>query len=74
MEQLGRRSMNFDLHTARIVKSPLSVEVLDESLIRDEFIRVERTVKKQEILDWHKETGEIPEGADIVVGTHLRIS
>lgn len=74
MERLGRRNVNFDIHTARIAKSPPSVEVLDESVIRDEFIQIERTVKKQGILDWHKETGEIPEGTDIVVRTHLRIS
>lgn len=60
----------------QIVKSPISVDILDEDLIPDEYKQVvtETKVDKKKIADNFKETGEIIEGVRINYNnTNLRI-
>ena len=64
------------LGTLSITKSPTSVEVVNEDEIPSEFKQEVVTVKidKTKIKNYFKETGEIPEGTNIVTSnTSLRI-
>lgn len=49
------------------------VEVLDESLVPETYIRTKREVNKAAVLDAYKVTGEIVPGCDIVRGSRLVI-
>ena len=72
--RLAERAFNFGIHKARIQgNSQPSVVVHNEMDIPDRFIEIETKIKKRDILDWHKRTGEIPPGTDIVKGEHLRL-
>lgn len=76
MEALGKPTIQAGIHKARIAKSPITVQVIDEGKIDDHWKKVEtvETVLKKEIIAHLKETGEIPSGVEIVQSTHLRVS
>ena len=61
------------LFKASIRNSPMTVEELDIHEVPENFVAVELKLKKREIIDHIKETGEIPPGVDIVYGRHLRM-
>ena len=75
MQQAERTKAGTGQHSARIQKnSQLTVIVMDENIVPDRFVEIKTEVKKGEIGRWHKETGEIIAGVDIVEGHHLRTS
>lgn len=76
MERNGITKIETALGTLSITKSPTSVEVVNEDEIPSEFKQEIVTVKidKTKIKNYFKETGEIPEGTDIITSnTSLRI-
>ncbi len=76
MERLGITKIETGLGTLSIAKSPASVEIINEEAIPSEFKQEIVTVKidKTKIKNNFKETGEIPEGVNIITtNTSLRI-
>lgn len=76
MERNGITKIETALGALSITKSPTSVEIVSEDEIPGEFKQEVVTVKidKTKIKNYFKETGEIPEGANIVTSnTSLRI-
>ncbi|MFR5508206.1 MAG: siphovirus Gp157 family protein [Clostridia bacterium] len=76
MERSNITKIETALGTLSITKSPTSVEIVNEDEIPSEFKQEVVTVKidKTKIKNYFKETGEIPEGTNIVTSnTSLRI-
>ena len=76
MENNGITKIVTGLGTLSIAKSPLSVEIINEDEVPSEFKQEVVTVKidKTKIKNNFKETGEIPEGVNIITtNTSLRI-
>ena len=76
MENNGITKIETGLGTLSIAKSPASVEIVNEEAIPSEFKQEIVTVKidKTKIKNNFKETGEIPDGVNIVTtNTSLRI-
>ena len=76
MERLGITKMDTELGTLSIAKSPVSVEIINEDEVPSEFKQEVVTVKvdKTKIKNNFKETGEIPDGVNIITtNTNLRI-
>lgn len=76
MENNGITKIETSLGTLSIVKSPASVEIINEEAIPNEFKQEIVTVKidKTKIKNNFKETGEIPDGVNIITtNTSLRI-
>lgn len=67
MDRLGLKKIETELGSLTIYNSPISVEIIDESIIPKEFIRevVETKPDKKAIADHFKATGEIPTGVAI---------
>ena len=67
MEVLGIEKIETPVGKLSIAKSPVSVDILDENLIPDEYKETVTTVKvnKKAIADNFKATGEIIEGVKI---------
>lgn len=67
MERLGLIKIETELGVISVVKSPMSVDITDESKIPEEFKEEVKTIKidKTKIKNSYKTTGEIPEGAVI---------
>ena len=76
MERNDITKIETALGTLSITKSPTSVEIVNEDEIPGEFKQEVVTVKidKTKIKNYFKETGEIPEGTNIITNnTSLRI-
>lgn len=76
MERNGITKIETELGTLSLAKSPASVEVINEEEVPEEFKQEVITIKidKTKIKNYFKETGEIPEGTNIVTtNTNLRI-
>ena len=76
MENNGITKIETELGTLSIAKSPLSVEIINENEVPNEFKEEVVTVKidKTKIKNNFKETGEIPAGINIITtNTNLRI-
>ena len=76
MENNGFSKIETELGTLSIAKSPVSVEIVNEDEIPNEFKQEVVTVKvdKTKIKNNFKETGEIPAGVNIITtNTNLRI-
>ena len=76
MENNGITKIETSLGTLSIAKSPASVEIINEDAIPSEFKQEIVTVKidKTKIKNNFKETGEIPNGVNIITtNTNLRI-
>jgi len=76
MERLEIQKIETELGTLSIAKSPISVEIVNEDEIPEEFKETVTTVKpnKKKISDNYKATGEIPNGVVIHTdNTNLRI-
>lgn len=67
MERLGIVKIETELGTLSVVKSPISIEVVDEEKIPDEYKDVVFTTKvnKKKIADNFKVTGELIDGVKI---------
>ena len=76
MENSGITKIETGLGTLSIAKSPVSVEIVNEEAIPSDFKQEIVTVKvdKKKIKENFKETGEIPDGVNIITtNTNLRI-
>lgn len=76
MENSGITKIETGLGTLSIAKSPVSVEIVNEEAIPSDFKQEIVTVKvdKTKIKENFKETGEIPDGVNIITtNTNLRI-
>ena len=76
MENNGITKIETGLGTLSIAKSPVSVEIVNEEAIPSDFKQEIVTVKvdKTKIKENFKETGEIPDGVNIITtNTNLRI-
>ena len=76
MENNGITKVETGLGTLSIAKSPASVEIINEDEVPSEFKQEVVTVKidKTKIKNNFKETGEIPDGVNIITtNTSLRI-
>ena len=76
MENNGITKIETELGTLSIAKSPASVEIINEDEVPNEFKQEVVTVKidKTAIKNHFKETGEIPQGVNIITtNTSLRI-
>ena len=76
MENNNITKVETSLGTLNIAKNPISVEVINEDEIPDEYKNIIQTIKidKKKIADNFKETGEIPQGIIIHTdNTSLRI-
>lgn len=76
MEVLGIEKIETGAGKLQIARSPISVDIIDEKLIPDEYKEVvtETKVNKKKIADNFKTTGEIIEGVRINTdNTNLRI-
>ena len=76
MEGNGINKIETDLGTLSIAKSPISVEIVNDEEIPDEYKEVIFTTKvdKKKIADAFKSTGELVEGVEIHTdNTNLRI-
>lgn len=76
MENNGITKIETGLGTLSIAKSPASVEIMNEEAIPSEFKQEIVTIKvdKTKIKNNFKETGEIPDGVNIITtNTSLRI-
>jgi hypothetical protein len=76
MEVLGITNIETGAGKMSIAKSPISVDIIDESLIPEEFKNTEVVIKvdKKKIANNFKETGEIPTGVKINTdNTNLRV-
>ena len=76
MENNGITKIKTGLGTLSIAKSPASVEIINEDEVPSEFKQEVVTVKidKTKIKNNFKETGEIPDGVNIITtNTSLRI-
>lgn len=75
LEQMNKTKFKTALHSVSITKSPISVKINDEDLIPEEFfiIKINKQINKKAIIEKYKEKGNVPEGANIITNTHLRI-
>lgn len=76
MEKNNIQKVETELGTLLIAKSPISVEIVNEDVIPEEFKEKVVTIKtdKKKISDNFKETGEIPDGVIIHTdNTNLRV-
>lgn len=76
MEGNGINKIETDLGTLSIARSPISVEIVNEENVPDEYKEVIFTTKvdKKKIADAFKSTGEVIEGVEIHTdNTNLRI-
>lgn len=76
MERLDIQKIETELGNLSIAKSPISVDIIDETKIPDEYKEVVFTTKvdKKKIADNFKANGELIEGVEIHVdNTNLRI-
>ena len=76
MERLGITKLETEIGSMSIAKSPISVEIINEEAIPNEFKQIITTTKidKKAISDNFKSTGEIPDGVVIHTdNTNLRI-
>ena len=76
MERLEITKMDTELGTLSIAKNPISVEIENEDEISAEFKQeiVTTKIDKTAIKNYFKETGEIPNGTNIITtNTSLRI-
>lgn len=76
MQALGIEKIETPIGTLRVQKNPISVEIIDEQLIPDEYKKEKITISvdKTSIKNNFKETGEIIPGTKIITSkTSLRV-
>ena len=73
MEATQSEKIKYSLFTISVGKSQPSVEVVDIEKVDAQFIKIKKEVDKTKILEQMKATGVIPDGINIIHGTHLII-
>lgn len=76
MEVNNIKKLETELGTMTVAKNPMSVEIIDETRVPDEFKRIEVVTKvdKTKIKEHYKDTGELIEGVNIIDNaTNLKI-
>lgn len=75
IEALDDHKFKSALHSAIVVKSPPSVEIIDIDAIPDEYKYQEiiEKIDKNEIIIIHKQNGKKIDGVEIKIGNHLRV-
>lgn len=76
MQKLELPKIETELGVLSIAKSPISVEIIDEDKIPNEYKNIVQTVKvdKTKIKDYFKETGEVVDGVNILTeNTYLKV-
>lgn len=73
MEATQSEKIKYSLFTISVGKSQPSVEVVDIEKVDAQFIKIKKEVDKTKILEQMKATGVIPDGVNILHGTHLII-
>ena len=76
MEKLNLPKVETELGTLSIAKSPISVEIIEEDKITNEYKKIVQEIKvdKTKIKEHFKETGEIIEGVKINTNnTYLKV-
>lgn len=68
MLQRNWQKLKNALCTLSITKARESLQVMDATQLPDEFVRVERKPLLAEMQKHFKETGELPDGTDLVTG------
>lgn len=73
--ELNEGPINGNEKVLKLVSNPPSVEIIDQDKIDVQFLEVrqEVVVKKKEILDQFKKTGEVPCGTNIVHKKRVKI-
>lgn len=66
MEQLDILKIETELGTLSLNKCPISVEIIDENLIPDEYFKIKKEPNKTAIKERFNETGEIIDGVKII--------
>lgn len=68
MQVIGQDKIEGDILTLTLTKNPMSIEIIDENLVPDEFKEQVITYKidKKKIADRVKDTGEIPNGINVI--------
>lgn len=73
MEATQSEKIKYSLFTISVGKNQPSVEVVDIEKVDAQFIKIKKEVDKTKILEQMKATGVIPDGVNIIHGTHLII-
>ncbi len=73
MEATQSEKIKYSLFTISVGKSQPSVEIVDIEKVDAQFIKIKKEVDKTKIIEQVKATGVIPDGVNIVQGTHLII-
>jgi phage host-nuclease inhibitor protein Gam len=73
MEAAGTDKIKSALFTIYVGSSQPSVEVKNIDDVEEQFLKIKKEVDKTKILEQVKTTGVIPNGVDIIQGTHLVI-
>jgi len=73
MEATQSEKIKYSLFTISVGKSQPAVEVVDIEKVDAQFIKIKKEVDKTKILEQMKATGVIPDGVNILHGTHLII-
>ena len=75
MERIGRDKIQAGIFRVRLQNSPLTIDIIEESKIPDEFKSVEEIIKidKRGIIELLKSTGEVPAGVTPIQRQHIRI-
>lgn len=73
LEKLGKKRLETSLGNLTVRNNPDSINVLDETLVPEEFVKVEvvKKVDKKKIKDWLNETDEVVPGTEILKTTSL---
>ena len=74
MASLNLTEAGTGLFKASIRNLPLTVREIDINEVPDEFVESVLKLKRHEIFDHIKKTGEIPPGVDVKYGHYLRIT
>jgi hypothetical protein len=73
MEGAGIERIKAGTFSVTLSAGPERIEIDNESLVPEEFVRVKREPSKVALLAHYKETGEVPAGVSITRGTRLVI-
>lgn len=75
IEKIGKKKIETSLGNLTVRKNPVSIKVVDESLVPNEFVKTDivKKIDKKKIKDWLKETGEVVAGTEVVESTSLLV-
>ena len=75
LEAVNIKKLDAGIHKFRIQRNSFpSIKILDQSLIDQEYLKVDVSVDRKAIGENFKETGEVLPGTEITAESHLRVS